>query len=417
MADQPNNNNNNNNNPIVVQYDQAQTVANHVEPTRDFQTEFSSYEGMDPVNYHSHVNNDGSREDKFIWLLLLNVGLPNGSDNYRPYKLERSTKKPRLHEQTPRKYRRLYTFANLISNGGTCFFFENGSDDQMKSLRYLEKCRIGNQFVAVEPSRDAKFIGNEMPIVTTNHQLIPSHLTKPHLIPEVPVPPQVDKLNSSKFFVLHNATLTMDGTHLVQTNCTQGNMCDLRKPDSRDCACWYQRNRNRYGAEYTIRCDLNVEYIVRNSNMRYQQPDELPTVEKWSSQRFTDFVFDGTLPLDPLQRETDRQITKFIRRKLTKLVDFVNTTDSVPRECRGWTVIGWYRRAAKMDAATGMTADDRVAAEMEEITMHIVRVEPTGIAREQLAAANLLLPVNILGETANLQHIRRANEEAANQNN
>ena len=396
--------------PLVKQSREAITIANHVAPITDFQADYSSYRSLNPINYHAHVHEqDSTREDKYAWLLLLNVGLPDGTE-YRPYKIERSSKKPRLQEPKPRMYRRLYTFANLISPGGTCVLFENNLDDQMSYLKYLEKCRIGDQFALIEPNPDTSFVGNEMPIINTSFNLIPSRLDDAHLLPEVPIPSQVAQLNSSKFFVLHNATLTFDGVHLVKSMCTQGNLCDLREPKKGDCPCWYQRNRNRTDAEYTLRGDIRVDYTVRNTQIHRQA--RLPKIQAWSSQHFTEFVFDGALPLNPMQHESDMEMTRFIRRKLRDLVNFVNSTDTLPLHARGWTIIGWYRRGAKTDAPAGAHSDDKVATEMGEATMHIVRVQPTHIKKQTLEAANLLLPTALLGETTNIDHIRQLNTDA-----
>jgi len=148
-------------------------------------------------------------------------------------------------------------------------------------------------------------------------------------------------------------------------------------------------------------------------NVGAHRTDDLPKVVGWSSQHFTEFVFDGALPLDPLKQESDSQITRLLRRKLRALVEYVNTTPNMPRGMRGWTVIGWYRRGTKADGANTGNSDDKVATEMERATMHIVRIEPTHITKEQLGTANLLLPVSALGATANMDQIRQANVDAA----
>jgi len=397
---------------VVFQAARARRVAENLVPITDFQSEYSTFADYTPTNYHSQIRDGtGTREDKYAWLLLLEVKTPDGTD-YKPYRQDRTTKKPRYHEQAPRMYRRLYTFANIMSDGNTCVLFENGLEDQRNYLKYLEKCRIGDQFVAIEPNPETKVIGTDMPLLSMDGSLIPSQLRNNFLLPEVAVPQQIEQLNSSKFFVVHNATLQFDVFNLKKSNCTQGNLCDLRNPTRGDCACWFQRTRNRSDAHYTIRADITVNYVVRNVTV--PRTDQLPAVHGWTSQYFTEFVFDGKLPLNPLQRETDSQITRLLRRKLRELVDYVNASPDVPEENRGWTVIGWYRRGTKTDGATAANVDDKVATQMDDSTMHIVRIEPTRLTKEQLNAAGLLLPVSVLGENTDIQQIRQENRDARN---
>lgn len=391
----------------IYQSNRALTIAKELEPNTEIQSRFNSLDKFQPINCHEHVHDpDNTKEGKFAWLLLLNVTTQN--INIKPYSLEGNKK--RRTESKPRDYRRLYTFANLASSGATCVMMEMTLSDQMNIFNYLIKCRIGDEFIAMEPSSKVSFIGVDMPILETSGPLIPVRLRNNNLPAEVPVPHDVSELNSSKFFCFHNAEIVFDGVDLIKTGCTQGNMCDLRHPKKKGCSCLTQNTRNRSDAEYVLSGDISISYVVRNRNARHMKV--LPKVRQWSSQHFTNFVFDGSIPINPLNNESNSEIITLLRRHLRKLVDYVNSSQEHANGTQGWTVIGWYRRGAKSDASASAGSDDKVAADMEEATMHIIRIQPTAIKKSKLRNEKYLLPVSVLGETVDIEEISTRNDQA-----
>ena len=395
--------------PSLYQSAQALVKARDLEPVTELQAELDSdgLEKFKAINCHAHVHNPkNTRESKFGWLLLLNVTTRKNTTKAFTYD---GSKKRKL-EDKPREYRRLYTFANLASSGATCVMMEMNMTDQMNSFGYVTKCRIGDQFIIFEPQAKVSFMGVNMPILESDDQLFPVRLKANGLPPEVPVPPDLDQLNSSRYFILHNAKIEFDGVILTKTGCTMGNMCDLRNPRAKGCACHTQNSRNRGDPEYVLRGDITIDYVMRNRNEH--RKSSLPKVRQWSSQTFSNFVFDGEIPINPLQNESNREITTMLRRKLRRLVTYVNTNKSHNDDSLGWTVIGWYRRSAKNDVSATATADDKVATDMEETTMHIVRIQPTNITKDQLRQARRLVPVAMFGETVDINRIRDANINA-----
>ena len=392
----------------VYQSHRALSIARNLKPITEIQSEFSKLDAFQPINCHAHVHDaDNTKESKYAWLLLLNV--TTQSINVKPFYVDGNKK--RKTEPKPREYRRLFTFANLASPGSTCVMMEMTLYDQMHIFNYVIKCRIGDQFVAIEPSSKVSFIGVDMPILETKGPLIPVRLRRNMLPVEVPVPHNVSELNSSRFFVLHNAKIQFDGVDLIKTGCTMGNMCDLRHPTRKQCSCLQQNSRNRTDAEYTLSGDIAISYLMRNRDDHHSST--LPKVREWSSQHFTNFVFDGSIPINPLHNESNREIITMLRRYLRNLVAYVNSSDQHTERKRGWTVVGWYRRGAKNDAATP-GSDDKVAADMEEATMHIIRIQPTTITKSDLREAKRLIPVTFLGETADIETISTENREAVN---
>lgn len=391
--------------PVILQHRDAGNIAPFVQPKTDLHVRYMNFGRLTPIDYHARVRNpdDFDRENTFVWVLLLSVRM--SEPMVRSFRYDKM-KKPR-YEMNEKKYRRMYTFASLISNGGTLVMFEMSSLDAQNKLNFFSNSRIGDQFAFIEPDLDVEHLADEMPVINSQWQTIPAYLPYPHLIPEVPIQDDVFP-NTSKFFVFHGARIAFDGIQLKKTCCTSGNLCDLRKPTDTNCPCWHQYTRCRSNAEYVFTGDIRVSYTVRNQGPERER--QLPKVHQWSSQFFTEFVFERKLPMDPLKQESNMEITTYLRHKLRSLLHHVN--EVVPEEQRGWTVIGWYRRSMRTDAATSGADDNRVMTNLEDCKMHIVRIQPTFLDRDQLRESGVLLPVWCLGETADMDRIRRSNRRA-----
>ena len=386
--------------PAATRVDQF-VLAQDLRPVRNVQSEYMTFDDYRYVNYHSEVYEGSEDADNTLsWVMLLKVGLP---DTTRTYTLDHN-KRQKL-EPDKRKYKRNYTFANLLSNGNVMVFLEMSGDDQQKHMHYFDKFRIGDMFVIVEPDPSTSFISNSMPIVKTDYQIIPVALPPTRLLPRVEVP-DVMGLNTSKYFIIHNAIIQFTGVNIVKSYCTEGNMCDYRLPHLKSCACWRQHNRRFIDADYVLKLHVRVKYVDTMG-----QTKTLPRTTNWSSRHFTDMVFDHRMPMDPLSQNQDQVIMTAIRRKMAELARYVNV--DAPRARRGWTVVGWYRRGMTSDSAETAQADDKVAAAVENTTMHIVRIKPAYLTLDELAEEKKLLPSSYLGDRAKADEIQLENEAAA----
>jgi len=160
-------------------------------------------------------------------------------------------------------------------------------------------------------------------------------------------------------------------------------------------------------ADYVLKLNVSVQHVDRMGHTKM-----LPRTKNWSSQHFTDLVFDYRMPVEPLALNQDQVLTIAIRRKMKELEDYVNGVS----ECqRGWTVIGWYKRGLTTDAAAKQATtqnDDKVAATEVNTKMHLVRIHPTHITRDELRMVRKLLPAKYLGTNADINQIKAENDQA-----
>jgi hypothetical protein len=383
--------------PVPTRKDQFDLVK-HLRPIRNVQTDYMSFDEYRFVNYHTECFNSVEDGDNTAcWLLLLKVGLPDSMDTY---KLDLN-KRPKL-EPKRRYYRRNYTFANLLSNGNVLVFLEMSVDDQQNNLHYMDNFRIGDQFVAIEPDAVTTYMATSTPILRTDHQFIPAALSPPHKLPVVEVP-DIMMLNTSKYFIIHDAIVTFTGLTIVKSSCTHGNMCDFRTPQAKGCCCWRQHSRSHLDGDYVLKANVNVSYSDRFGNFK-----SLTRVSNWSSQHFTELVLDRRMPLEPLALNQDQVIITAMRRYMKRLEKFVNYDAEEGR--RGWTVVGWYKRGMTTDTAGTAQADDKVASAVTK--MHLVRLHPTHLTRTELLEGKRLLPAKYLGPHANYEDIKEENRVA-----
>ena len=386
--------------PAPVRVDQF-NLARTLKPMQNVQSDFMSFGRHRFVNYHAQVYEGVQDADNTAsWVILLKVGLP---DTARLYSVEQG-KRHKL--DGVRKYRRNYTFANVLSNGNVMVFLELNAEDQEKNMSYLDRFRIGDQFVIIEPNPVASLIAQSMPIVKTDFQFIPVALANKGLLPRIEVP-DVIGLNTSKFFIIHEAKIVVSGVQVVRANCTMGNMCDFRTPDMKGCCCWRQQGRQLVDNMHVLKVNLTINYKDRMGHMK-----SLPVVQNWCSKTFTSLVLDnnGNMPMDPLAQNQDQVVVIALRRYIRNLVKYIN--EEAPVKERGWTVIGWYKRGTLSDSAHNAQADDKVAAAVDKITMHIVRVHPTHLTRNDLQRARKLVPTRIFGVSANYIQLKAENEQA-----
>jgi len=379
-------------------------VAQFLSPVRNIQAEFLSFARHRYVDYHSQVfNNVEDSDDTVSWVVLLKVSLPGST---KTYMVQPTGGKRQKVDTGVRHYRRLYTFANILSNGNVMVYLEMGVEEQHTHLNYIDRCKVGDQFVIVEPDGCTGMIAQSTPMIKTENRFIPVALPPAIPLPTVEVP-DVMGLNTSKYFIIHDATVRFAGVNLVKSNCTDGTMCDFREPHARGCGCWRQYNRRFVDADYVMKLNLRITYMDRVGNVK-----TLPRVTGWSSKHFTELVFDHRLPLNPLEHNDDQVLVTAIRRRMAALMNYVN--EGAEQDKRGWTVVGWYKRGMTTDAAETAQAEDKVAASEEHTTMHIVRVKPTHLSRNELNLKGKLLPSRYLGGRAKYEEIRKENEMVEN---
>lgn len=377
--------------------------AAHVEPIPDVQSKFTAFDRFRNVDYHTRVWEQTFNCTKTCVLgVLLKCSLPKGNELSVGKRTFTVTNGKAKYDSMPSRYRRLYTFANANSAGHTFVYMELGTKCQLTQLKHFDTSRIGDLFVIIEPATEVSYISRKMPILKTDYAIIPVRYKVGHRLPIVDITDD-GNMNSSKFFVIHNANLKLGNVNLIAGRCTSGNMCDLQKLEDNGCSCWHQHNRGFVDAEHALKCQVMAHFRTEGGLNRKIR------VSDWSSLNFTRFVFNGRLPLEPLIKDNDQIITDNIRYRLENLLDYVN--EQADEANRGWTIIGWYRRAYKADASG--VQDDKVATALGDCTYHIVRIQPTRVTREQLLEADELLPVDRLGAHANLDMIRTENEAYA----
>jgi len=383
--------------PVPGRKDQFE-LAKQLRPIRNVQSDCMGFDEYRFVNYHSECFDSVEDGDNTAcWLLLLKVGLPDSMDTFRL-----DANKRQKVETKKRNYRRNYTFANLLSNGNVLVFLELSVDEQQNNLHYLDKFRIGDQFVALEPDALTTYMAISTPILRTDHQFIPAALPPPHKLPQIEVP-DIMTLNTSKYFIIHEAVVTFSGFTIVQSRCTEGNMCDFRTPMAKGCCCWRQHGRSYKDADFVLKANVNISYQDKFENLK-----TLSRVSNWSSQHFTELVMDRKMPLDPLALNQDQVIITAMRRYMKRLENYVNY--GAAENQRGWTVIGWYKRGTTTDTAETAQSDDKVASAVTK--MHLVRLHPTHLTRTKLLEEKMLLPAKYLGPNANYNAIKDENEAA-----
>lgn len=369
----------------VILHQNAADVTMHLFPKNAPHEGFGDFFNLKVIDYHEHIRdpNKFSRENTLVWALLLKVN--TFSPGMVKFNLFRA-KKRRLPADEKKYQYRMYTFASLTSGSNTFVII----DCETKGHDCLMKSRIGDQFAIIEPNLFIRYIGGDVPIIE-DCQVIPARLEQSHLLPEVFIDDDIAS-KSTKYFVLHGATVSFEGVHLRETCCNNGDLCDFRDPHNTDCACWYQYIRGSFGdglgastqlEKYVLAGDVRITHSARGNSRVFEK------VENWSSQHFTELVFDQDIPQDPLNLEYDMQITTFMRDRLRSLVKYVN--ENAPDGLRGWTVIGWYK----------------------DSLLHIVRIQPTFLQRDDLRQAGLLLPHWFLGQEANISRVIRANQYMA----
>lgn len=378
MEAQADNNNEQHVPASAVQKD-ATRIAKFLQPKDDPEIRFGDFNKFSAINYHAHISSPSNfnRENTLVWVVLLDVRV--FERNWEVY--SSGTKKQRCIADEIDQCR-LYTFASVISDANTLAFFE------LDEPGYRANSRVGDQFAIIEPDLDVDFLTNQVPIVGSDCQLIPANLPRPYMLPEVPIDNNA-AANTTSYFVLHGAKVSFEGMQLRKSYCTNGELCDFRNPTDTNCPCWQQ---------YTL--SPNEGNCVLVGDVRFTHPPHGDTnksrkVEQWSSKYFTEFVFDHTIPAEPLKLEYDMEITTFIRDRLRSLVKYVN--EKAEGKQRGWTIIGWFRRT-------------QTTTNVNDHEIHITRIQPTFLERRDLQQAGVLLPTWCLGHAANINRVIRANE-------
>jgi len=340
------------------------------------------YTTQQKVEYNAWLDNctaaNSSRDDKFVHVVLLGMVMSNMKDPISMYRLRNTPKSGQGGKQSKSNiqgqmtYRRMFTFGDLSSSSGrVCVMFEKNAADQLALWKFARDARIGDHFAILEPCRDPSWLGIKMPIITTPMPLLP--LAVPATLPGVAFTPA--EPYTSRFFVLHGATVTAGGARLVTTNCT-GKFCDRRKVEAQgDCGC-YHRDRNA-GRCHVLQLDLDIEHPdIANPLM----------VAGWSSLRFTEMAFAGSLPAEVNLDNYALRMT--YRRTISSLVTYVNANG-------GWTILGWHRLGVTKDASISGAEDTTTFS--ENSTMHFEMVVPT-VAQNQclLVDNNCICGVNLV---------------------
>ena len=299
------------------------------------------YRYQQPVSFTRYIQNDSlDRSECFLWLLLL--GVKSAKDGVANYRSGRGQGK---NNDKIMKFRRMYTFADLQSNGNTIYVFETSRPDATRMWKDLSP-RIGDVYAMPEPSKEIKTLGREMYIVSSRDAFIPL---------KTPALPNKEMTQSqegvSRFFILHGQHIEVRAPTLVPTQCT-GTTCDRRRINETNCGC-YHKDRNS-GRSHVLQMDINIKGTDSK-------------LGDWSSLRFTKLLMAGEIPAET--DVGDKLIVRNYRRKISALIEYVNNHG-------GFTVVGWHRLGVTTDASkTTEGVDNTVAAERP--TLHFELVTPS----------------------------------------
>lgn len=343
-------------------------------------TNVKVYNVQEAVSHLSLITDeDTTKENKFCVGVLMRITMSTTNKtsvttfNKAFPKAGQGSKQARGEKYETMTYRRMFSFADITNTrGGIFVMFEKNLDDQKRHeslIPFGTPIHVGGVYAFIEPSIEPNFLGPKMSIIHTSFPLYP--LKQPEL---QNVPYVAAQENTSRYFILKNAQVTINGAVIVRTNCT-GRQCDRRDVNTTaDCGCsHYDRNA---GKSHVIQCDITVEHQSLATPI---------TMTNWSSLSFTEeCLFDKKLPTEI--NTNNYALTRTYRTSINHVVNHINQNG-------GFNTIWWHRLGLQKDASASASSDNQVLA--EKPTLHLEVLRPANLTKADLQAAGVLFPTSL----------------------
>jgi hypothetical protein len=250
------------------------------------------YEVQEAVSHLQLITDkDATKENKFVIGMCLKITMSSTSKssittyNKSYPKAGQGNKQACGEKYESMVYHWMFTFADLENKkGGIFVMFEKNLDDQKRyesNLPFRSPIHVGGVYAFIEPSVEGSFLGPMMSIITSSYPLYP---LRPVDLTDVPY--KAAQENTSRYFILKNVAINIDGAVIVHTNCT-GRQCDRRDANTTaDCGCsHYDRNA---GKSHVIQYDVVAHHPSLASPIK---------ITTWSSLSFTEeCICDKRLP-------------------------------------------------------------------------------------------------------------------------
>lgn len=339
------------------------------------------YEVQEAVSHLQLITDeDATKENKFVVGMCLKITMSSTSKssittyNKSYPKAGQGNKQARGEKYESMVYRRMFTFADLENKkGGIFVMFEKNLDDQKRyesNLPFGSPIHVGGVYAFIEPSVEGSFLGPMMSIITSSYPLYP---LRPVDLTDVPY--KAAQENTSRYFILKNVAIDIDGAVIVHTNCT-GRQCDRRDVNTTaDCGCsHYDRNA---GKSHVIQCDVVAHHPSLASPIK---------ITNWSSLSFTEeCICDKRLPSEINMNSYPLIMT--YRRSIKEMVEYVNQNG-------GFDTVWWHRLGLQKDASASASSDNQVLAERP--TLHLEVLRPADVTRDQLKTEGKLFRTSLL---------------------
>jgi hypothetical protein len=253
-------------------------------------------------------------------------------------------------------YDQLFFFADL-NTPGKCFVIltetVNKSDLLMSHAQHT--VGVGDVFAIIEPDQVVRALQGDLPLINTSKPLYPL-VVNSGLVPEVLL--VVPEAGKQRYFYLKNVLVRMTKVEAVKASCS-GTLCDRQSSimQTGSCGCLY------YNRTCSIVLDMTVTFKTIDSN-GYENQYSVPHFRSWRTSK----VFIQTMAMT-VDSSVYLAHTREIHDVAANITDIVNAH-------QGWTIAGWYRKGAIVDAsAESNDADSEITSDNHPI--HISYLYPS----------------------------------------
>lgn len=264
-------------------------------------------------------------------------------------------------------YRRMFFWADMLSNGDVFATFEQNNADTNTMFRNgrKENLKIGDFVLFLEPDPVEHIMPGDVYKVNTIRPWI--MIKRPTLGYDIPpTPPREGK---QEFFFLRNQKVGIHGFTPVQSVCN-GSFCDRQKSistmEGEGCGC------------YAV--DSRISGFVLAVHVKIVLPSlRTQMIRGFRSWRFTNLLFSSTPPSSGQSLEKLEAKIDDIREKGGEIVNYVNDNG-------GWDVVGWYKRGVQTDGSASASnnppdVDQLVASDKLKVNITYLYPSNLGIKR------------------------------------
>jgi len=277
-----------------------------------------------------------TRDNTFLWALLVGIDAPSPvkKNEFTYLKSSRSNKKWKTVSTT---IKRSLKFADLSDayNGMFTILEKTNGQSNLHWRRDAEKrIRVGEMFAILSPQYQGK-LRSGASLVSTDRAI--EKLSAPALPTRMLFTNHAD--NGVKYFIVKGKVIrpVVGSTPVVWRTKCNSDACDrLCYSDNQEaiCACFHQASRNTSDMRSTI---LRFTFQFRDD----QPVKETQVVKNFTSLRTSNVFFEnGAVNMEYKRVSEQGAIDQLIIKKFKKTLNYVNQND-------GWTIVGWYMRAAK----------------------------------------------------------------------